>query len=142
MALYTGVGGKARKIKSLYVGVNGQARQVKKAYVGVNGQARLFYSKDSGSLPPSGDLEQLYNSLYLDKIQERFLFLTEQIMKKYLSKSKTQIYLRHELFSYLITFDDLTHYVEDILYFLMLHFDIALYPFEGSFHLLFSTNEN
>ncbi len=47
MALYTGVGGKARKIKSLYVGVDGKARQVQKAYVGVNGQARLFYEYET-----------------------------------------------------------------------------------------------
>lgn len=41
--LLVGVGGKARKVKSMYVGVGGKARKVKKVYVGVGGKARLVY---------------------------------------------------------------------------------------------------
>ena len=43
--IYTGVGGKARKVKSIYVGVNGKARSVKAVYVGVNGKARLCWRR-------------------------------------------------------------------------------------------------
>ena len=46
--IYTGVGGKARKVKSIYVGVNGKARSVKAVYVGVNGKARLCWKKPGG----------------------------------------------------------------------------------------------
>lgn len=42
--LLVGVGGKARKVKSMYVGVGGKARKVKKVYVGVGGKARLVYT--------------------------------------------------------------------------------------------------
>ena len=41
---WIGVGGKAKKIKSMYIGVDGKAKRVKKAWIGVNGKAKLFYS--------------------------------------------------------------------------------------------------
>lgn len=44
--IYVGVGGKARKVKSLYVGVDGKARKVTKGYIGVDGKARLFYAAE------------------------------------------------------------------------------------------------
>lgn len=58
--IYTGVGGKARKVNRIYVGVDGKARSVKKVYVGVNGKARLVYKiiyklrkvKDALSIAP------------------------------------------------------------------------------------------
>lgn len=44
MSIYTGVDGKARKVKNLYIGVDKKARKVKRAYIGVAGKARLFFS--------------------------------------------------------------------------------------------------
>ena len=44
MSIYTGVDGKARKVKNLYIGVDKKARKVKRAYIGVDGKARLFFS--------------------------------------------------------------------------------------------------
>lgn len=43
---YIGVGGKARRVKSIYVGVNGVARRVKRVYIGVNNVAKLVYFTD------------------------------------------------------------------------------------------------
>lgn len=43
-AMYIGVNGIARKVKSAYIGVNGVARKIKKMYVGVADKARLFFS--------------------------------------------------------------------------------------------------
>ena len=45
--IYTGVDGKARKVKQIYVGVDGKSRSVKKVYVGVNGKARLCWTKSN-----------------------------------------------------------------------------------------------
>lgn len=42
LALWVGVGGKARKGTEMWVGVNGKARKVTGAWVGVNGKARRF----------------------------------------------------------------------------------------------------
>lgn len=42
-AVYEGVSGVARKIKSQYVGVGGVARKVKSGYIGVGGVARQFF---------------------------------------------------------------------------------------------------
>ena len=44
MSIYTGVDGKARRVKNLYIGVDKKARKVKRAYIGVAGKARLFFS--------------------------------------------------------------------------------------------------
>jgi len=38
--IYTGVSGRARRVRAVYVGVNGRARAVKGVYVGVNGRAQ------------------------------------------------------------------------------------------------------
>lgn len=46
MSIYTGVDGKARKVKKLYIGVDGKARKVKRAYIGIDGKARLFFSAE------------------------------------------------------------------------------------------------
>lgn len=46
MSIYTGVDGKARKVKNLYIGVDKKARKVKRAYIGVAGKARLFFSAE------------------------------------------------------------------------------------------------
>lgn len=43
---YTGVGGVAKKLKTIYVGVNGKAKAVKKAYVGVYGRAKVWWHPD------------------------------------------------------------------------------------------------
>ena len=44
MAVFFGVGGKARKVPNLYIGVGGKARKVKAGWICVNGKARLFYA--------------------------------------------------------------------------------------------------
>lgn len=46
MSIYTGVDGKARRVKNLYIGVDKKARKVKRAYIGVAGKARLFFSAE------------------------------------------------------------------------------------------------
>ena len=38
-----GIGGKAKKAKSIYIGIGGKAKKVTKGYIGVNGKAKLIY---------------------------------------------------------------------------------------------------
>ena len=38
-----GIGGKAKKAKSIYIGIDGKAKKVTKGYIGVNGKAKLIY---------------------------------------------------------------------------------------------------
>lgn len=59
---YLGVGGKARKVKTLYFGVGGKARAVKKAYVGIGGRARPCLSGESISF--YGQIDSLSSRRY------------------------------------------------------------------------------
>lgn len=43
---YTGVGGVAKKLKTIYIGVNNKAKVVKKAYMGVDGKAKVWWDPD------------------------------------------------------------------------------------------------
>lgn len=49
-AIYTGVAGVARKVKTPYIGVGDKARKIKAGYIGVAGIARKFYE---GGIPIS-----------------------------------------------------------------------------------------
>lgn len=49
-AIYIGVAGVARKVKTPYIGVDDKSRKVKAGYIGVNGVARRFYA---GGVPLS-----------------------------------------------------------------------------------------
>lgn len=44
MAVFFGVGGKAKKVPNLYIGVGGKAKKVKAGWIGVGGKAKLFYA--------------------------------------------------------------------------------------------------
>ena len=61
--IYTGVDGKARKVKRIYVGVDGKARSVKKVYVGVNGKARLCW-RQPGVYKYTGNIDPLSDRVY------------------------------------------------------------------------------
>lgn len=49
MAVYFGVGDKARKVSNLYIGVGDKARKIKAGWIGVGDKARLFYSAISST---------------------------------------------------------------------------------------------
>lgn len=56
MAVFIGIGGKARKVPNLYVGIGGKARKVKAGWIGIGGKARLFYSGDNNLVSKLTDL--------------------------------------------------------------------------------------
>ena len=49
MAVYFGVGDKAKKVSNLYIGVGDKARKIKAGWIGVGDKARLFYSAISST---------------------------------------------------------------------------------------------
>ena len=63
MAIFFGVGGKARKVPTLYIGVGGKARKVKAGWIGIGGKARLFYMLGGNIV---GQLTNLWTGYYYD----------------------------------------------------------------------------
>lgn len=100
--IYTGVGGKARKVKRIYIGVDGKARSVKKVYVGVNGKARLCWMKPDVFVKYSGNIVKLSKgrenltastagdyALFIGGDNGSSLFNTVDVYHKSLVKSST-----------------------------------------------------
>lgn len=63
MAVFIGIGGKARKVKNLYIGVGGKAKKIKAGWIGIGGKARLFYSAINDVAP---QLTNLWTGYYYD----------------------------------------------------------------------------